>query len=136
MKALSIQQPWAWLIVNRHKPVENRGWPTAIRGQVLIHAGQKFDQAGYELVRDCYPEIEMPAPTEFPRGGIVGAASITDCVTYLKSSWFTGRYGFLLDDARPLPFVPYRGQLGFFNVPDKVLADPDAAHLLPRAEAF
>lgn len=136
MKALSVRQPWAWLIVYRHKPVENRDWPTSFRGQFLVHAGQRFDQAGYELVRDCYPEIQMPAPAEFPTGGIVGAASITDCVTYLKSSWFTGRYGFLLDDAQPLPFVPYRGQLGFFNVPDKVLADPYAAHLISPTEAY
>lgn len=136
MKALSIQQPWAWLIVHGFKPVENRSWPTSFRGPILVHAGQKFDQAGYELVRDCYPDIPMPVPAEFPRGGIVGAAAITDCVTYLKSSWFTGRYGFLLDDARPLPFVHYRGQLGFFEVPDKALADPNAAHLFAHAEGF
>lgn len=27
--ALSVQQPWAWLIVWGLKPVENRTWPTA-----------------------------------------------------------------------------------------------------------
>lgn len=32
MKAISILQPWAWLIVNRYKPVENRGWYTFFRG--------------------------------------------------------------------------------------------------------
>jgi hypothetical protein len=26
MKALSIKQPWAWLIVNGHKDIENRDW--------------------------------------------------------------------------------------------------------------
>ena len=40
MKALSIRQPWAWLIVNGHKDIENRSWPTRFRGPVLIHAAK------------------------------------------------------------------------------------------------
>ena len=42
MKALSIQQPWAWLIINRHKHVENRDWPTKQRGEILVHTGKKW----------------------------------------------------------------------------------------------
>ncbi|WP_245839042.1 ASCH domain-containing protein [Yersinia kristensenii] len=38
MKALSIRQPWAWLIVNGYKDIENRTWNTKCRGPVLIHA--------------------------------------------------------------------------------------------------
>jgi ASCH domain len=38
MKALPIRQPYAWLIVNGHKDIENRAWPTKFRGRVLIHA--------------------------------------------------------------------------------------------------
>lgn len=34
MKALSIQQPWAWAIVKRDKRVENRTWPTTYRGRL------------------------------------------------------------------------------------------------------
>jgi hypothetical protein len=36
MKALSIMQPWAWLIVNGHKAIENRNWRCHYRGPVLI----------------------------------------------------------------------------------------------------
>ena len=43
MKALSIMQPWAWLICAGHKDIENRSWSTGFRGPVLIHAGKKFD---------------------------------------------------------------------------------------------
>lgn len=136
MLALSIMQPWAWLIVHGHKPVENRKWLTHHRGPFLIHAGQKFDQAGYDLVRDCYPDIPMPAPRDFPLAGIVGVASIADCVTRMNSSWFYGPYGFVLEDARALPLVPFRGQLGFFKVPDSALADPRSLHLGEPAEAF
>jgi hypothetical protein len=31
--ALSVRQPWAWLIVNGYKDVENRSWTTHYRGR-------------------------------------------------------------------------------------------------------
>ncbi|WP_229215634.1 ASCH domain-containing protein [Duganella sp. CY15W] len=40
MKALSIRQPWAWLIVNGYKDIENRSWSTNVRGKVLVHASK------------------------------------------------------------------------------------------------
>lgn len=113
-KALSIRQPWAWLIVNGYKDVENRSWSTRHRGPFLIHAGQKFDYEGYEWVKKHF-DIDMPAINEFDRGGIVGRAKLVDCVTSSKSQWFTGPYGFILANARPLPLIPTRGKLGFFK---------------------
>ena len=43
MKALSIRQPWAWLIARGVKTVENRTWATNFRGRFYIHASAKFD---------------------------------------------------------------------------------------------
>lgn len=40
MKALSIRQPWAWMILHAGKDIENREWPTRFRGRVLIHASK------------------------------------------------------------------------------------------------
>ena len=114
-KALSIRQPWAWLIVNGYKPYENRSWNTKVRGEVLIHAGKQFDRDGYEWVRDNFPEIEMPLPAQFERGGIVGVADLYVVATARTSSWFFGPFGFCLRDARPLPFLPMLGRLGFFE---------------------
>lgn len=113
--ALSIQQPWAWLIVNGYKDVENRGWSTRVRGLLDIHAGKKFDSDGYEWVRSEFPHIPLPAPEDFERGGIVGRARLTNCVQFSGSPWFFGDHGFILDSAEPLPFTPCRGQLGFFT---------------------
>lgn len=116
MKALSVQQPWAWLIVNGYKDIENRGWHTPVRGTVYIHTGLKFDQEGYEWVRRNFPGIRMPFPAEFPRGGIVGKVRIVDCVTRSESRWFFGRYGFVLTDQAQLAFTRVRGELKFFDV--------------------
>jgi ASCH domain len=43
MKALSVRQPWAWLIIAGHKDVENRSWTTTYRGPLLIHAARRPD---------------------------------------------------------------------------------------------
>ena len=113
--ALSIRQPWAWLIVEGYKDIENRSWPTRFRGKFLVHAGKRFDSEGYEWVRKKF-RIAMPEPNEFERGGIVGVAEIVDCVTKHRSRWFAGEYGFVLRNARPLRFIPMLGKLGFFSI--------------------
>jgi hypothetical protein len=38
MKTLSIKQPWAGLIINGVKDIENRTWQTKYRGKILVHA--------------------------------------------------------------------------------------------------
>lgn len=114
-KALSIQQPWAWAIVNGYKPVENRTWATKLRGRVQIHAGLRFDRAGYDWLTQNFPRIKWPAPAQFERGGIVGSVEITDCVTQSTSPYFFGPYGFTLTRPKRCRFRKCRGQLGFFR---------------------
>lgn len=113
--ALSIRQPWAWLIAAGHKDIENRDWPTPFRGEFLVHAGKTVPSES-EI-----EEIEREFGVRIPRsellyGGIVGVATITGCVSESDSPWFFGEYGFTLANARPLPFLPLRGKLGFFPV--------------------
>lgn len=105
LPCLSIRQPWAWRILNEGKDVENRDWPTRFRGTFLIHAGKGVDTEDRDEVR----------AKAMPLGGIVGRADIVDCVTASDSKWFFGRYGFVLENVRPLPFIPCRGALGFFR---------------------
>lgn len=115
-KALSIKQPWAWLIANGYKDIENREWSTKYRGEFLIHTGKKPDYNGYGFVEQNFPLIRMPSVEQMGLGGIVGKAEIVDCVTDSESEWFFGTYGFALKNATPFPFRAYRGQLGFFHV--------------------
>jgi len=129
MKALSIRQPWAWLIVNGHKDIENRDWWTRFRGPVLIHASKGMTRDEYE---DCQfladgLGIELPEFGSLERGGIVGRAVITGCVKNSDSPWFFGRYGFVIADAEPLTFQSLKGALGFFDVPDDAIDAARAA---------
>lgn len=118
--ALSIRQPWAWLIVNGWKPVENRDWHTGFTGRIYVHAGKGMTRDEYEDAKDfalaINNSIPFPKFEELERGGIVGEVTITGCVKESDSRWFVGTYGFTLEAAKPLPFRPCKGALGFFNV--------------------
>jgi hypothetical protein len=46
-----------------------------------------------------------------------------DSVTQSNSRWYTGAHGFVLRDARPLPFTTCKGALGFFEVPPAVTSE-------------
>lgn len=126
MKALSIRQPWAWLILeapeDMRKDIENRDWPTKVRGDILIHAAKGCTHQEYAdavaFVRSFNQNLAamIPPLDRLERGGIVGMVRITDCVSNSRSKWFAGRFGFVLSKPYPLPFRPMRGMLGFFNV--------------------
>lgn len=130
MIALSIKQPWAWLIASGIKPIENRTWKTNVRGEFLIHAGKTFDWDGYSWMISNMPEVARKVANQFnisfegnkfkissdEMGGVVGMANIVDCVTSNDSPFFFGPYGFVVKDAKQLPFFECNGKLGFFNI--------------------
>lgn len=131
MKAISIRQPWAYAIIHAGKRHENRSWRTNFRGEVLLHASKWFRP---EEVRDDVREVEQMAirsgvaldgpitlrVLQAETGGIVGVARVVDCVSESTSPWFFGPYALVLDDVRPLPFIPCGGALGFWAVPDGI----------------
>ena len=123
MKALSIRQPWCYFILHAGKDIENRSWPTRFRGRVLIHASKGMtanewaDAWGFAEGIEGH-ELASPHAGEIERGGIVGSVEIVDSVTHSDSPWFMGTYGFVLRNPVVLPFQPYRGALGFFDVPN------------------
>lgn len=140
-QAISIRQPWAWLIVNGWKNIENRNWRTSYRGPVLIHAAKGMTQDEYNACRlfmrgFCDPErdVKLPHPVELERGGIVGVATILDCVEDHESEWFCGEWGFVMADARPLPFLPFKGALSFFrcDYPQELLLGGGGAELVTK----
>ena len=125
--ALSIRQPWASLILLAGKDIENRTWETRVRGPILIHAAKGMTKKEYIKARafasfaTCILDpvrLDVLELAHLPRGGIIGSVNLVDCVYQSDSPWFQGPYGFALRDPKPLPFVPVKGQLGFFDVPD------------------
>ncbi len=124
--ALSVRQPYAWAILHAGKDVENRDWKPhnpgrRVRGRILLHAGKAFysgkQDAAYDIRGWAFAAgIEPPHIDDLPLGGIVGEVEIVDCVTEYDSPWFNGPVGLVLRNPKPLPFRPYKGELGFFKV--------------------
>ena len=117
MRALSFKQPWASLIVDSIKDIENRTWKTNYRGRIFIHASKSFDKDGYLWIRNKFPFIKLLRKDEYERGYVIGISEIIDCVSYSDSPWFEGPYGFILMNSKRLenPFT-YKGKLGIFSI--------------------
>jgi hypothetical protein len=126
-KALSVRQPYAWLLVNGIKTCENRSWSTKHRGTLVIHAGAKsmtMDDWG-DLIEVCEAQ-QIPVPWfEDPgldTGGIVGAVHLVDVTATPDPNrengwWDGGSFAWLLDGAVPIPdVIPLKGRLGLFDV--------------------
>lgn len=133
MKALSIQQPWAFCITNGTKRVENRSWGTKHRGLLLIHAGQTRQDVAEEI-HDDSPEMNVFDMQTSPRGAIVGICNLVDCLPIgeilpkigvdfwnEQHVWAGGPYCWILRD--PIAFatpIPLKGALALFEVPDYI----------------
>lgn len=128
MKALSIKQPWASLIVNGIKDIENRDWRTYFRGFVAIHSSAKLDRDEMEsacgLMRGFVPRFSAARfqQDKFPLGAIIGVAEIVDCVESSESPWFMGDFGFVIRNAVAFPApIACKGALLFWEVPESLM---------------
>jgi hypothetical protein len=133
---LSIRQPWAWLIANGFKNIENRDWTTGYRGPLLIHAGKAVDNdcfTGKEINFDFFEQFGDEVVDALPRykkdydlGCIVGQANLVDVVTDSDSQWVCGKYGFILENALSINPIPYPGKLKLFDVPKDMISNQSA----------
>lgn len=126
MRALTIWQPWAWLIAEGHKGVENRNWPLPkhlIGERVAIHAASRL--VGYDMIAfDILDEfgIVVPPATEIAVRCVVATVRLVACVKTSLDPFFNGPFGFEMDERCKLPEpVPCRGFQGFWTLPDDVL---------------
>ncbi len=141
MKALSLHQPWASLIVLGVKRLETRAWQTEHTGHLLIHASRTFPPEGRRLcrqapIRSLLAEAGFIDECDLPRGALLGAVQLRRCqrteeidldalsdLDRVLGNFAPGRWVWYLEQperfARP---IPCRGKLGLFPVPEELLA--------------
>ena len=123
MKAITIKQPWASLIVYGIKDIENRNWRTNFRGRILIHSSAKGDIAKFGCLQPNQRLKVLNTPisricfNDLPFGSIIGSVEIVDCVQNHPSIWADkGVYNWVL--ANPVLFknpIPAKGKLSFWE---------------------
>lgn len=127
MKAISVRQPYAWLIVSGYKTVENRTWRTSYRGRLLIHAGRfDFDDTVFESFRRDMAQTGINIPENLKTGGIIGSVNLIDCVTNCQNAidrdWHVpGMFAFILRDPKRLPFFVMPGKIKIFDIDDSLV---------------
>lgn len=94
MKAITIKQPWASLIVHGIKDIENRTWRTNFRGRVLIHASadnrlMNIPPSEFMTGDQCVAIDKVRFPNKNWRlySAIIGSVEIVDCVQNHPSIW-------------------------------------------------
>ena len=128
MKALTIRQPWAELILQGRKTIEIRTWGTAHRGLLGIHASKTIDEAACATYGLDHAILD--------RGALLGTVELVEIVPLDADRWealrdqhlsldgFPGDVvGWRLADPQRVPQpIPMRGRMSLFSVPDE-LAD-------------
>lgn len=145
MRALTLHRPWPFIILRMGKRVENRPWKpwaSVIGQRIALHAGKHWDPNT--------PADEPVTTTLATAQGIVGTAIVKgwvyskpitrgrvieidytyslellaeDALAAVRSRWFTGPYGWVLEDVHELPEpIPCKGALGLWQLPAAVEA--------------
>lgn len=126
MKALSVKQPWASAIIDGPKKIENRTWALnagRLPLRVAIHAGLHIP-SDEEIA--LVASLGYKRQTPFPRGHLIGMATIIACepMRQPEPPWGFGPFMWRLEDrvAFETP-IPCKGSLGIWEIPEGVLPD-------------
>lgn len=144
MKALTIIQPWATLIMFGLKRYETRNWPTVYRGPLIIHAAKGFpDWAQQMCLREPFASAlkqcgirtiwdRKQKTSDLPLGCGLGIVDMVDCQRMDQpllhslsaqelafGEWCYGRYAwdFSIPLRWPTP-IPMRGFQRLWDWPD------------------
>lgn len=125
MKALTICQPYAEMILQGEKLVENRSWPTSHRGRMYIHAGKNREFWDDEVDRKRYPNAAW--------GAVVAIVNLVDCVrlddpkAHERYPWLRkhqhsyGPWCWILEGVNAIGPWPWRGAQGLFDIDEAEL---------------
>ena len=137
LRALTLWRPWPNVILYGGKRVENRPWKPwkVVMGKyIALHAGFTYDDEAARWMR-LKRLYDPPSEKDCPSGCIVGVARVVGYINKqgidqngnpneaVKSPWFFGPYGWLLDNVTPLSNpVAVKGARGLWTVEEEIRA--------------
>jgi activating signal cointegrator 1 len=135
MKALSLTQPWAQLVVLGEKQFETRSWRSGYRGLLAIHASKGFPARAKDLLnaRQFAQSLGLFGINKpLPLGAIVGIVELTSCIDtsiargrltdkeVAFGNWSPERWAWQLKNPEMLNPIPCKGALGLWEVPAEI----------------
>ncbi len=133
--ALTLTAPWASIVIDGPKSIENRSWapPAWVVGQrIAIHASKTYSEEDWLRARSILIKagVDTIAAMETwknwkARAAIIGTARVTGFIDDAdatrtidhRNPWFFGRFGWLLADRRSLAEpLPCRGHQKLWGV--------------------
>lgn len=131
MKALSIHQPWADLIIQGKKTLELRNWTVKHRGPLAIHASQTIDESA------C--RANGIDPHHLSAGVVIGIVELVDIIPLDENSYKVRNQEHLSTEIfKPTLYgwkvmnpivlekpVPFTGRMGLFNVPEDLISNEE-----------
>lgn len=149
IRALSLLQPWASLLVFAEKQVETRSWRTNYRGPVAIHASQSpalwnsdydgmrsyVEEKAMEFYKSLFPGKGWTCNYGFGTQMLIGIGTLVDCVptSSIKGGlaakeislgdYSDGRWAWKFENMRPIRPIGAKGALGLWRVrlPEEVV---------------
>lgn len=132
MKALSLLQPWASLVVMGVKKIETRGWSTKYRGDILIHAST--GKSGNIFAAQHPFKKYIKEFKQLPFGAIIGKVTVIKIIRTEElllpdaeinkltmeekafGDYTSGRFAWMLEDAEQFKKpIPARGMLNLWE---------------------
>jgi len=126
MKTLTIKQPWAWLIAEGIKDIENRTWKHNYRGPIAIHAGKSNSDLKWSIIKEVDAllmgsGVALPsiASLKEEQGEIIAIANLTAIFSKVEDNpWaIPGQYHWQLKDAKRIAPIKAKGTLGLWDFP-------------------
>lgn len=133
MKAISLQNPWAQLVVSGFKTIEAKTWTTDYRGELLICSKARSDKSLEKAVLDVIEEetdLVFEQDEFFVNGAVLGKVTLMDVRELteedLEESWMdpaeleeaqTPLYAWVFDNAEPIAEpVAVKGKSRLYDV--------------------
>ena len=139
MKALTLWEPWATLVVGGAKGFETRTWRTHYTGPLVIHAAKRWTEEQSALCwsdgfQEALAEILGGDPVPRHRGCVLGSVRLVGCHPIdrrfaetvrqahgdrelLFGNWESGRHAWeLIDPERLDEPIPWAGEQGLWEL--------------------
>ena len=131
MKAITLWQPWASAMAFGWKKIETRSWSTNHRGPLFIHAAKKRIGWPSLYIQGAFDDVAFQ-PSDLPLGCILCSVDLIDCkkITIPNrpdmaerqfGDYTHGRFMWITENLKIFKPIPFRGNQGFFNIPDNLI---------------